>query len=337
MTQGQSAGGPAPADRRFHAFVVDRVVGWGAVAAAGAAAWWWGFREDRTALGIGLIVVMVLLVSLATALATGLRGVTPGKALLGLRVVDAATGGPIGVPRALLRTTILGLASLPTLGLGLAGFAASAIADPTHRRRGWHDRSVGSVVLDVVTGRVAAGPVGASAPEMVNLTAMRLAQVPAPLLATPEFSSAPPAPPHSNPPSPPAPATGAAPGPNTAAPALDRTARVAAGWRLRFDSGDLLSVDGLVLIGRNPEARPGEPARHVVPLASQDMSLSKTHAQIHLASDGTLVVTDRGSTNGSILMRHGVSRDLTAGRPATLLAGDRVLLGDRELLIEMDE
>ncbi|WP_343994734.1 FHA domain-containing protein [Nocardioides dubius] len=86
---------------------------------------------------------------------------------------------------------------------------------------------------------------------------------------------------------------------------------------------------GLTLVGRSPEGRPGEPVRHAVALPSQDMSLSKTHAQFHLAGDGALVVTDRGSTNGSILIRQGVSRDLTAGRPFTLLPGDRVLFGDR--------
>ncbi len=315
MTPSQPTGTPAPSDRRFHAFVVDRVIAWGAMAAAAWAAWWWGFREERTAFGIGLIVAVVLVVSLGYALATGLRGVTPGKALLGLRVVDDDNGASIGVPRALLRTTVLGLAGLPTLGLGLAGFAASALGDPTHRRRGWHDRSVGSVVVGADTGRVAEVPAGAPAQEMVNLTAMRLAKLPEP--------------------SPPA--TPPAPSPSIAAPTLGRTQPPVARWRLRFDSGDLLIVEGLVLIGRNPEGRPGEPVRHVVPLDSQDMSLSKTHAQIHLASDGTLVVTDRGSTNGSILMRHGVSRDLTAGRPATLLAGDRVLFGDRQLLIEADE
>ncbi|WP_415630128.1 FHA domain-containing protein, partial [Nocardioides dubius] len=103
----------------------------------------------------------------------------------------------------------------------------------------------------------------------------------------------------------------------------------ASGWRLTFDTGDTVMVAGLTLVGRSPEGRPGEPVRHAVALPSQDMSLSKTHAQFHLAGDGALVVTDRGSTNGSILIRQGVSRDLTAGRPFTLLPGDRVLFGDR--------
>jgi pSer/pThr/pTyr-binding forkhead associated (FHA) protein len=66
------------------------------------------------------------------------------------------------------------------------------------------------------------------------------------------------------------------------------------------------------------------------------MSLSKTHAQFHLARDGALVVMDRGSTNGSVLIRQGMTRDLTAGKPATLLNGDRVRFGDREMLVSLD-
>jgi pSer/pThr/pTyr-binding forkhead associated (FHA) protein len=104
-------------------------------------------------------------------------------------------------------------------------------------------------------------------------------------------------------------------------------------WRIAFDSGDSFVVEGLALVGRRPEARPGEPVRHVVPLPSADMSLSKTHAQLHLAPDGVLVVMDRGSTNGSQLIRQGVTRDLTAGRPATLLDGDTVMFGDRRMTV----
>jgi pSer/pThr/pTyr-binding forkhead associated (FHA) protein len=45
---------------------------------------------------------------------------------------------------------------------------------------------------------------------------------------------------------------------------------------------------------------------------------------------------DRGSTNGSVLLRQGVSRQLTAGRPATLLDGDQVVFGDRAMTISRE-
>jgi hypothetical protein len=108
-------------------------------------------------------------------------------------------------------------------------------------------------------------------------------------------------------------------------------------WRVIFDSGESFVVEGLGLVGRRPEGRAGEPVRHVVPLVSENMSISKTHAQFHLAGDGALVVMDRGSTNGSILIRRGVSRELSSGRPATLLDGDRVLFGDREMRVAREQ
>jgi pSer/pThr/pTyr-binding forkhead associated (FHA) protein len=101
-----------------------------------------------------------------------------------------------------------------------------------------------------------------------------------------------------------------------------------------FDSGEAFVVEGLALVGRRPEPRPGEPVRHVVPLRSSDMSLSKTHAQFQVAPDGALVVMDRGSTNGSFVVRGGMSKSLTPGRPSTLLAGDVVRFGDRMMRVE---
>ena len=71
-----------------------------------------------------------------------------------------------------------------------------------------------------------------------------------------------------------------------------------------------------------------------MPLRSTDMSVSKTHAQFQVVPDGALVVMDRGSTNGSMLVRHGVSRALSPGRPTTLVDGDTVRFGDREMTVE---
>src|SRR3546814_19970873 len=107
-------------------------------------------------------------------------------------------------------------------------------------------------------------------------------------------------------------------------------------WRVTFDSGESFVVEGLGIVGRAPAARPGEPVRHAIPLQSSNMSISKTHAQFHLASDGALVVTDRGSTNGSVLVRQGVTRELAPGRPTTLVAGDRVVGGDRPMNVSRE-
>lgn len=105
----------------------------------------------------------------------------------------------------------------------------------------------------------------------------------------------------------------------------------ASGWSVRLDTGEELPVDGLTLLGRGPQARAGESVSRLVPLASADMSVSKTHAQLQVAADGTLVAMDRGSTNGSVVVRRGVPRHLSPGRPTTLLDGDVLRLGDRTL------
>lgn len=104
-------------------------------------------------------------------------------------------------------------------------------------------------------------------------------------------------------------------------------------WRVHFDNGESFVIAGLALVGRRPEARNGEQVAHLIPLSSADMSVSKTHAQFGPASDGTIVVMDRGSTNGTVLVRQGVSRQLAPGKPAALVHGDKVVYGDREMII----
>jgi pSer/pThr/pTyr-binding forkhead associated (FHA) protein len=52
--------------------------------------------------------------------------------------------------------------------------------------------------------------------------------------------------------------------------------------------------------------------------------------------DGALVAMDRGSTNGSVVLRQGVSKPLTAGRPSTLVDGDVVRFGDRTMTVAKD-
>jgi hypothetical protein len=105
---------------------------------------------------------------------------------------------------------------------------------------------------------------------------------------------------------------------------------------VRFDDGQSFVVEGMVLVGRRPEPRAGEAVWHLVPLTSVDMSVSKTHAQFAPAPDGALVVMDRGSTNGSTLTRQGVSRQLSPGKPATLVDGDTVAFGDRSMEVHRE-
>ena len=346
----------AELDRRFYAFAVDRSIAWGIDGAAAVAAWFLLIEPGRTVAGIAVILAVVVLVGLAFALLLGLRGTSPGKATVGIRVVREDGGTPIGVAPAILRQLILGLAGIPTFGLGAATLAWTAVADPTGRRRGWHDHVTHSVVVDVRPAPVEEVVEDAGPRHIVNLTAMRLVPAPpAPPVTPPSRSPRPPAgPPASAPPaSPPVPAPVAtsAVEPEHAAsvPEARPAARQQLGyplvpepepepaprprWRVTFDSGETFLVEGLALVGRRPEASPGETVRHLVALRSGDMSLSKTHAQFQVAADGVLVVMDRGSTNGSILIRQGVPRELTNGKPATMVDGDLVRFGDREMAV----
>ncbi|WP_107771876.1 RDD family protein [Nocardioides sediminis] len=125
----------------------------------------------------------------------------------------------------------------------------------------------------------------------------------------------------------PRPGAAAGPGPST---------HTGPRWRVRFDDGQTFVVEGMVLVGRRPEPRAGEAVWHLVPLTSADMSVSKTHAQFAPAPDGALVVMDRGSTNGSTLTRQGVARQLSPGKPATLVDGDTVTFGDRSMEVRRE-
>lgn len=324
---------PADLDRRFYAFVVDRLLAWTLDAVAAYLAYRYLVERDHPVAGVLAVVGVVLLVGAAFAVGLGRTGSSPGRAAAGLRVVDPDRGTPIGVARALRRQLLLGAATLPTFGLGVATLAWTAVTDPGGRRQGWHDRTVGSVVVDVRLPRDEASTPESGPRHVVNLTALRLVPAPPPP-TVPSIRSA--RPPSGPPPAPPPaarrrqlgyplvpePAPGAGPAP-----------AASSDWRVSFDSGESLVVTGPALVGRRPEARPGESVQHLVPLRSADMSLSKTHAQLHLDAGGALVVTDRGSTNGSILLRRGAVRELGAGRPTTLLDGDVVRFGDREMRV----
>lgn len=332
----------AELDRRFYAFVLDRLVGYGLIAVVGYLAWRLLLGEGRTAAGVAVVVAGVLLVSLVHAILLGVAGVSPGKAMTGLRVVGL-DGRPLGVPLALLRVLLLGFLTLPTAGIGIATLAWTAVTSPDGRRRGVHDQLTRAVVVDVRPVPEVVEATDARPRQIVNLTALRLMPAPptAPpsptaTVAVPTGPTGPTGPPPSAPPRaagptlPPGPPPTAPPTAPLSRPAPAQTVRA---WRVSFDTGESFVVEGLALVGRRPEPRGDEPVRHVVPLASSDMSVSKTHAQFQVVPDGALVVMDRGSTNGSLLVRQGVSRPLTAGRPATLLDGDTVRFGDRSMTV----
>ena len=107
--------------------------------------------------GFVLAVVMAsitVLLSLALAIVQwamhGVKGMTIGKAIWGIRTVDVRTLERPGMLRLLLRWLIIGAAGLiPAVGSAL--FLASPLFDPD-RRRGWHDKATGVWLIDVRAG-----------------------------------------------------------------------------------------------------------------------------------------------------------------------------------------
>ncbi len=167
---------PAGLERRLQAFVLDRVLAWGLAGLA----WWW-VPAVPVPSGPGEAAVALLLVTalaeVALALPLGVLGVSPGSATRGLRLVHRSSGRPIGLAPGLARAGLLTAALVPTAGAGAAALGWSAATDPGRRRRGWHDRWTGGVVVDARPGpRVAPAREGRAA--MVNLTALRLAPGP---------------------------------------------------------------------------------------------------------------------------------------------------------------
>ena len=104
--------------------------------------------------------------------------------------------------------------------------------------------------------------------------------------------------------------------------------------RLVFSSGDNVEVDRAVLVGRAPEARrfsSGDQPR-LVTVPSPAQEISSTHLEIRPgagADHGSAVVTDLGSTNGTVLVQPGLPpEDLQAGIAVQLVPGATLDLGD---------
>ncbi len=104
--------------------------------------------------------------------------------------------------------------------------------------------------------------------------------------------------------------------------------------RLVFSNGEIVDVDRAVLVGRAPEARrftsTDQPRLVTVPSPHQE--ISSTHLEVRPGSGadhGSAVVTDMGSTNGTVLTQPGLApEDLQPGMSVQLLPGAVIDLGD---------
>jgi hypothetical protein len=104
--------------------------------------------------------------------------------------------------------------------------------------------------------------------------------------------------------------------------------------KLIFSSGETIDVDRAILIGRAPEARrftsTDQPRLVTVPSPNQE--ISSTHLEIRPGSGadhGAAIVTDMGSTNGTVLVQPGLQpEELQPGIAVALIPGAVVDLGD---------
>ena len=95
-------------------------------------------------------VVLSLAFAVVQLVLQGVRGLTIGKAITGLRLVSVRTLERAGVGAVLLRFLVLVGASLVPL-LGVV-FLLSPLFDPEGRGRGWHDRASRVWLVDVRNG-----------------------------------------------------------------------------------------------------------------------------------------------------------------------------------------
>jgi hypothetical protein len=113
--------------------------------------------------------------------------------------------------------------------------------------------------------------------------------------------------------------------------ARDRTADVQ-GWLAELDDGRTLPLEGPVILGRDPSARPDESAAGTVPITDQGCSVSKTHLRLDVGAGG-VQVTDRHSTNGVVVVTAGVDLPCVPGVATPVPDGSTVRFGDRSLLV----
>ena len=119
--------------------------------------------------------------------------------------------------------------------------------------------------------------------------------------------------------------------PLTAPEAVQPGAAVA---RLVISSGEVVDVDRVVVVGRAPDAGRigGEEQIRLVTVPSPHQEISSTHVEVRPgtgADHGSAVVTDLGSTNGTVVVQPGLpAEDLRPGIGVALVPGATIDLGE---------
>ncbi|MGM7667915.1 RDD family protein [Microbacterium sp. A93] len=99
----------------------------------------------------GVTVLLTLVFSVVQLVLHGTKGLTIGKAIVGIRSVNVRTLGRPGVGAVLSRFLLVAVVSLVPL-FGLVLFLISPTLDPQRRGRGWHDKATNVWLVDVRKG-----------------------------------------------------------------------------------------------------------------------------------------------------------------------------------------
>ena len=100
--------------------------------------------------------------------------------------------------------------------------------------------------------------------------------------------------------------------------------------RIRVSSGQVVTLDRTVVIGRRPRSTrvSGTDLPHLVAVDSPQQDISRSHVELRVEGD-SIVATDLNTTNGSTLLRPGVDpMRLHPGEATVVVPGDVIDLGD---------
>jgi hypothetical protein len=104
---------------------------------------------------------------------------------------------------------------------------------------------------------------------------------------------------------------------------------------LKSSAGESFVITGRALIGRRPTPPAAEHFDHIITLADETKTMSKTHLVIEWRG-AELWITDRGATNGTTVQRSGRKNELAAERPYRLLSGDVVYVGGQRVTVLLE-
>lgn len=285
------------------------------------------------------------------------RGATPGKRLLGLRVVRAADDGPITKGPAWGRTLLpVAWLWLPLLG-GIVQLIALLSAFGDQGRRTWMDKAAGTRVVKMPRSvDLASAPFGAPprAPVPPNDGSSDVASTSIGSLPPPVTAPASVAVPLVDQPWPPVPVGAPVEQPSPmseAVPAIpdeavseqtvpkDRPRPVMGtptpAFTLWFSDGTRASVTRTLIVGREPSVAPGESEADLVTIADPERSVSRSHLRFRV-DGGRLLVEDLGSANGSaIIHSDGSQEPLRPGSATDVTTARSILFGAAEARIEL--